>query len=320
MADGHAGPAAVRGGAQFRSGLMWAFGVVAAYSIVELAAGLATSSLALLADAGHMFTDVLGLGMSVAAIQAADRVGDDEQRTFGLYRLEILAALANAALLFVVSSLVLFEAVRRFREPPAVPGAPMLLVAVAGLGVNIGTYFLLRRGTKHSINVEAAVLEVLADAVGSIATIMAAGIILTTGFRLADPLFGVALGLFVLPRAWRLGRKAVRILIQGAPPELDVREIGLRLEEIPGVLAVHDLHVWTLTSGMEVGSVHLRLEPGAGYGPVHAQATKILRGTFGVEHLTIQLEPPEMESCSEAEAHGSGHGASEPAWSGSHHP
>ena len=291
---GHAhGPSAfeARGSRRYQRRLLFSFVLIALYFVVELVAGLWTNSLALLSDAGHMLTDVLGLGMAVAAIAAANRGGRDPQKTFGLYRLEILAALANAFLLFGVALYILFEAVQRFSEPPAVDGGPMLVVAAFGLLVNVIVFLALRSGARESLNVEGAYLEVLADALGSVGVIVAAVILQTTGLRIVDPIFGVAIGLFVLPRTLRLARRALRILIQAAPPEADVGAMRASLASVPGVRDVHDLHVWTLTSGVEVATVHLGLTDTGEWEPVRREARRVLREQFGVQHLTIEPEP-----------------------------
>jgi cobalt-zinc-cadmium efflux system protein len=282
---------------QSKNRLLWALGAVGLYFVVELVGGLLTNSLALLSDAGHMLTDVLGLGMAVAAIHAADRARSNPQRTFGLYRLEILAALANAVLLFGVAIYVLYEAIRRLAEPPEVLGLPMLVVAVVGLAVNLAVLLLLRGGSGESLNVEGAYLEVLADLLGSIGVIVAAIVVQTTGFRLIDPLFGVLIGLFVLPRTWRLGRKALQILLQVAPSHLEVPEVRAALCGLEGVAEVHDLHVWTLTSGLDLCTVHLRLHGSAGHAPVLASAQELLKRQFGIDHSTIQIEPAEGAEC-----------------------
>jgi cobalt-zinc-cadmium efflux system protein len=290
-----------RGGRRYKRRLLWSLAIIGVYFVVELVAGLLTNSLALLSDAGHMFSDVLGLGMAVAAIHAADRTGRDPQKTFGLYRLEILAALANAVLLFGVALYILYEALQRFRDPPAVLGLPMLLVAVVGLVVNVVVFFLLRDGAAESLNIEGAYLEVLADLLGSLGVVVAAVVLQTTGFRLIDPIFAALIGLFVLPRTWRLGRKAVRILIQAAPPGTDMEAVRKALGALDGVASVHDLHVWTLTSGMEVCSVHLCLNPGADGASVLRRAQSVVKERFGLDHPTVQIEPTSFERCAQGD-------------------
>lgn len=295
---------AVHAGAAHTRRLAISFVLIGVFFVVELVAGLVTNSLALLSDAGHMFTDVLGLGMALAAIQAARRRQADATRTFGLYRLEILAALANAVLLFGVALYILYEAIGRLSEPPEVLGTPMLVVAVLGLVVNLIVFWLLRDGASESLNIEGAYLEVLADTLGSVGVIVAAIILETTGFALIDPIFGVAIGLFVLPRTWRLGRRALRILLQAAPAHIDVDQVQRDLDAIDEVAAAHDLHVWTLTSGMEVASVHLRLADGCDPDATHRvldEARRMLRDVHGLEHATIQVEPADHADCDDVD-------------------
>ncbi|SCL22707.1 cation diffusion facilitator family transporter [Micromonospora inyonensis] len=292
MGAGHDHHGGIAHAAQRHTGRLWAaFGLLAALMAVEAVTALGTGSLALLSDAGHMFTDVLGIGMALAAITAARRAGRDPQHTFGLYRLEVLAALANAVLLSGVAVYVLVEAVRRFGDPPEVTTGPMLVVAVLGLLANLVAFGLLREGAKESINLRGAYLEVLGDLLGSVGVITAAVVIALTDWWWADPLVAVAIGVFILPRTWRLGRAALRILVQAAPEHLQVGAVRDRLGAVPGVVEVHDLHLWTLTSGMEVVSAHLTTDPAAEIGTVLAAARTALHEDFHIEHATLQLEP-----------------------------
>lgn len=297
MSLGHRHPTS--GGRPHLRSLTVAFAMVAVFMVVEAVAGIVTGSLALISDAGHMATDTLGLGMALAAIVAADRVATGAGRTYGLYRLEILAALANAALLFAVAGYVLFEAVRRLADPPQVTTGPMLVVALAGTAVNAVAWLLLRRGAGESINIAGAHLEVVADLAGSLGVVAAAVIMATTGWAHADPLFAAAIGVFILPRAWRLGGQAVRVLIQAAPPGLDLDEVHDRLRALPGVVDVHDLHVWTLTSQMEVATVHLMIGSDVDPHPVLDEAHRLLAEGFGVDHATLQVEPDTHGGCTE---------------------
>ncbi len=292
MGAGHDhGTSALHAGAKHRARLWWAAGLLAGFMLIETAAALLTGSLALLSDAGHMFTDVLGIAMALAAIAAAGRAATDSQRTFGLYRLEVLAALANALLLTGVAIYVLIEAVRRFTDPPEVPAGAVLIVAVGGLLANVAAFLLLRSGAAESINVRGAYLEVLGDLLGSVGVIVAAAIIALTGWSYADPIVAVLVALMILPRTFALGRSAVRILVQAAPEHLDVAVVRTRLAAVPGVCDVHDLHVWTLTSGMDVASAHLSLEPDAELGTVLATARDTLHAEFHIDHATLQVEP-----------------------------
>ncbi|MGH9210813.1 MAG: cation diffusion facilitator family transporter [Acidimicrobiales bacterium] len=300
--SGHAGhnhgAAAARAGTRHKGRLLAALALLATFMLVEAVAAFATRSLALLSDAGHMLTDVVGLAMALAAIHVADRAGQETgQRTFGLYRLEILAALANAALLVLVGAYVVVEAVRRLTDPADVLGAPMLVVAVLGLVANVVAFTLLRSGSRESLNVEGAYLEVVADLLGSVGVIVAAIVLQLTGWDWVDPVVGVAVGLFILPRAWRLGGEAVRILVQAAPPDTDIDAMRTELATIEGVVDVHDLHVWTLTSEMDVASAHLMVRAGADAHGVLDKARVVLRDGYAIDHATLQVEPDDHRGC-----------------------
>jgi cobalt-zinc-cadmium efflux system protein len=290
------GAAASRAGARYRRRLALAFALIGVFLVVEFTAGVIASSLALLSDAGHMLTDFAGLGMALAAISVASRPAQG-QRTYGLYRIEILAALANAVLLFAVAGYVLYEAVRRIADPAAVASGTMLVVAGVGLVVNVIAFVLLREGSKESINVEGAYLEVLADMVGSTAVIAAAIVVRATGWDWIDAVAGAAIGVFILPRTWRLGRRALRILVQAAPPHLDVDALDADLRALPGVVDVHDLHVWTLTSDMEVASAHVMVTTGTNAHHVLDQARQVLAERYHVAHATLQIEPDDHTGC-----------------------
>jgi cobalt-zinc-cadmium efflux system protein len=275
------------------------FALVVVFMLVEAGAGLLTGSLALLSDAGHMATDALGLGMALAAMVAATRTGAGTHRTFGLYRLEILAALANAVLLAGVAVYVIVESIQRIARPEPILAGPMLAVASAGLVVNVVGYAALRRGASESLNVEGALLEVVADLLGSVGAVVAAVVVLATGWTQADPLVGAAIGLYILPRAWRLGSRASRVLVQAAPPDLDMGEVKASLTGIEGVVDVHDLHVWTLTSSMNVASAHVMTTTDTDPHAVLDQAREALSERFAISHATIQVEPTTHEGCAE---------------------
>ncbi|HIE21576.1 MAG TPA: cation transporter [Acidimicrobiia bacterium] len=296
MSHGHG--VSARAGARHKNRLIVVFALVVIFMVVEIVAGVLTNSLALLSDAGHMATDALGLGMALAAIVAASRAGRNGHQTYGLYRLEILAALANAILLFGVAGYVLYEAYRRLGDPPEVLAGPMLIVAVLGLVVNVVGWALLREGAAESINVEGAYLEVIADLIGSLGVIAAALIIRFTGWPYADIVFGAAIGLFILPRAWRLGRRAIRILIQAAPEDLDMAQLTNQMERLEGVVGVHDLHVWTLTSEMEVASAHLTVNEETDPDEILDGARRLL-AEHGIEHATLQVESRKCPGCAE---------------------
>ena len=289
----------ISGAARHKGRLAISFALLSVFMVVEVVAGFATRSLALLSDAGHMLTDVLGLGMALAAIQLASRGSERRHHTFGLYRLEILAALANAVLLFGVAIYVVVEAVRRFDDPPEVLGAPMLVVAVLGLLANLVAFALLREGAKESLNVEGAYLEVLSDTVGSVGVIAAAIVIQLTDWGWVDPAVGIAIGLWILPRTFRLGGQALRVLVQAAPAGVDLDAIEDALAGIDGVVDVYDLHVWTLTSEMDVASAHVMVRAGTDAHGVLDQARVLLRDGHRIHHATLQIEPDSHTGCDE---------------------
>lgn len=291
---GHGGQADLPASASGRYArrLAMSFAILLAFFLLEAAVGYFASSLALLSDAGHMLTDVLGVGMALAAITAARRPAGG-QRTFGLYRIEVLAALANAVLLFGVAGYILYEAIGRFQQPPEVAGIPMMLTAAAGLLANVGVFALLRQGADESLNVRGAYLEVLADTIGSVGVLIGGLLTWYFGWYWVDPAVAIAVGLFVLPRTWKLARQALRILVQEAPEGMDVGELRGELAALPSVTEVHDLHVWTLTSGMEVASAHLTTDADADHGGVLVAAQHLLAERYRIDHATLQVEPGE---------------------------
>lgn len=297
--DHNHGAAAMRAGARHVRPLLISFGLIVAFMIVQVVTALTTGSLALLSDAGHMATDALGLGMAIAAIQAASNARVHPQRTFGLYRLEILAAFINALLLFGVAAYVLYEAISRLGDAPDVASTPVLVVGIVGLAVNVIAFLLLRAGSKESLNMQGAYLEVVSDMLGSIGVIVAAIVWGITNWTWVDPVIGAAIGLFILPRAWKLGRQALRVLVQAAPDRLDVPALQLELAAIAGVVDVHDLHVWTLTSEMEVATAHLMVAAGTDQHAVLDQARVLLAEGHGITHATLQVEPEDHHGCDE---------------------
>lgn len=291
-----------RAGERHRGRLIAAFVVIASFFVVQVIAAFATNSLALLSDAGHMLTDVIGIGMALAAITLATRFEQrrstvTSRRTFGLYRLEILAAFVNSLLLFAVAIWVVIAAASRLGTQPEVLGGPMLVVAVLGLFANLVAFALLRSGAKESLNVEGAYLEVLADTVGSVGVIVAAVLLQVFGWTWVDSVAGVVIGLWILPRAWRLGRRAVRILLQAAPDRIDLDQLSEELAAIDGVVEVHDLHVWTLTSEMDAASAHLVTSSSADSHAVLDGARQCLAERHGIAHGTFQVEPDDHEGC-----------------------
>ncbi|MGQ0631147.1 MAG: cation diffusion facilitator family transporter [Sporichthyaceae bacterium] len=289
-----------RAGERHRGRLALAFALTAAFLVVEVVVALATDSLALLSDAGHMLTDTAGLGLALAAITAASRASHGTGgRTFGLYRLEVLAALANAVLLFGVAAYVLWASIERFQDPVDIPAGAIFAVGSLGLAVNLVAFLLLREGAKESLNLRGAYLEVLADALGSAAVIVAAIAIKVTGEDWIDPALAVALGLWILPRTYRLGAHALRVLLEAAPAHIDLAVLHADLAALAGVVDVHDLHVWTLTSEMEVATAHLMVAPGTDTHAVLDQARALLSATHGLEHATLQIEPADHTGCEE---------------------
>ncbi|MEU0510901.1 MULTISPECIES: cation diffusion facilitator family transporter [Amycolatopsis] len=268
-----------------------AAGLGLATFVTQVVVGLSTSSLALLSDSAHVFTDVFGIFMALAAILVARRASDRPNRTFGLYRSEVFASLFNAVLLFAVAGWVLYEAIDRLAEPPEVPGLPVTIVAAVGLVMNVAAFALLRAGAKESLNVRGAYLEVMADMLGSVGVLVSGLVTLVFGWRYADPVVGVAIGLFVLPRAFALARQALKILLQHAPDRVDVEELTNDIRALPPVTDVHDVYVWTLTSGMEVVSAHLLVRRGADSAAVLRAAQTMLAERYQLEHATLQVEP-----------------------------
>jgi cobalt-zinc-cadmium efflux system protein len=279
--------------ARSRPLLVTTLALTAAFLVVELIAALWTGSLALLADAAHMLTDVGGLGLALFASWIASRP-PTPAKTYGYYRAEILAAVVNALVLLVVAGGILVEAYQRVRTPAEVLGGPMLAVALVGLAVNVICAWLLHRDAAASLNVRAAYLEVLSDAVSSVAVIVAAGVVLTTGWTVADPIASAAIALFIVPRTWRLLRQAVNILLEGTPAHLELGEIEEAITRVSGVRRVHDLHVWTLTSGREAMSAHVVVGDVRESDRLLEELHALLHARFGIDHTTIQLEtePP----------------------------
>ena len=263
--------------------------------VLELVGALISGSLALLADAAHMATDALGIGMALGAVTLAQRPARG-RRTFGWQRMEVLAAVGNGLLLLVVGGYVVVEAVRRIGDPPDIDSTWMLGVALVGLAVNVGSLALLRSGQRESLNTRGAYLEVLGDALGSVAVIVAGVVILTTGWTGADVVASFAVGALVLPRAWSLLREALDVLLEAAPKGVDLERVRDHVLGVPGVLDVHDLHAWTITSGLPVLSAHVvvsdeALADGHG-GRVLDALCSCLGDHFDLEHCTFQLESP----------------------------
>jgi cobalt-zinc-cadmium efflux system protein len=272
--------------------LAWVFAITLGLVAVEVVGGLLSGSLALLADAGHLGADAAGVGLSLLASWFAGRPATP-RRTFGWHRAEILAAAGNALLLFGIAGYVLYEGVRRLTEPPAVSTGLMAATAAVALAGNVVGLLLLRSAQRDSLNVRAAFLEVGSDALGALAVLAAAAVIATTGHRGADAVAALAVGLLILPRTWRLLREAGDVLLEATPKDVDLDEVRRHILGTPGVLAVHDLHAWTITSGMPVLSAHVVVDEAAytDCGMVLDRLGGCLTGHFDVAHSTFQLEP-----------------------------
>ncbi|SRR5581483_10659687 len=273
------------------------FGLTTAYMLAEAIGGLLTGSLALLADAGHMLTDAGALGLALFAISYAERPAT-LQKSFGYYRAEVLAALVNAAILLLISFYILYEAWQRFANPPEVMSWPMLVIAVIGLVVNFFGMRLLSGSAGQSLNVKAAYLEVLSDTLGSVAVIAASIIMLTTGWYLADPIFGAAIGLFIVPRTWKMLKDTAHVLMEGVPANVNLDTVKQEMLSVPGVVTVHDLHVWTLTSGLDSMSAHVCVEDPKQGVKVMNDLRQMLEQRFGISHTTIQVEDRECRPSS----------------------
>lgn len=281
----------VSAGARHARRLGLAVALVGATLVLELVVAVATGSLALLSDAGHLATDLAGLLLALAAIRVAAARRPAAALTYGWHRLEILAALVNSVLLLGIATFVAVEAVRRIGDPPDLAAAPLVIVAAVGLVVNLVTAALLREGATESLNLEGARLEVLADAVGSVGVLVAGLVIATTGWSAIDTIVALGVAAWVLPRALRLGYRALRVLVQAAPERLDLDAVTAELTRLDGVAGVHDLHAWTLTSGLDVASVHVRLAPDADPHEVLDAVEHALTERHDIARTTVQIEP-----------------------------
>ena len=272
-----------------RKRLVAVFGLTSAILIVEVVGGIAANSLALLADAGHMLTDVVGIGLALLAIWAGSRP-PDSGRTFGYQRFEILAAVVNAVLLFGVAAFILYEAIRRLMAPPEIESGLMIAVAFVGLAGNGISLLLLRDAQAKSLNMRGAYLEVMGDFAGSLAVVVAGVIITLTGVTTADAIASAAIGALILPRTFALLRDAVDVLLEATPKGLDMDLVRSHILEAPGVTECHDLHAWTITSGVNVVSAHVIVAPDAEPAAVLDHLCECLSGFFDIEHSTFQVE------------------------------
>ena len=264
--------------------------ILAAFFVLELVVALVIDSIALLADAGHMLTDLVAMFMAVTAVILARRGSRSPERTYGWHRAEVFAATGNAVLLLGVSVFIMYEAIERIGDAPDIPGVPMVIVAFAGLVANAVVIAILRSNSGKSMAVRGAYLEVLADAVGSVGVLVAGVVTLTTGWRYADVVVGVLIALWVIPRAISLARAGLRILSESSPDHIDVDELRSALGAVDGVTGVHDLHVWTLVPGKDMATAHLTSCADSARVLEDARAVLAARG---LEHATVQVEPPE---------------------------
>ncbi|MFC7373970.1 MULTISPECIES: cation diffusion facilitator family transporter [unclassified Brachybacterium] len=301
MAAGHShshGSAheALSAGGRHRSRLALAAVLVGAFFLVELIAALVSGSLALLSDAGHMAADVLVLSAALGATVIAGRPDRSGRRSFGLYRVEVFASLLAVLVMLAVAAWVIIEALGRIGEATSVGTGVMLVVGLLGLAVNLVVMRLLAKGAQESLNVKGAYLEVLADTVGSLGVVIAAVLVALTGSTLADTVVALAIGVFVAVRAVILGREVLGVLAQTTPRHLVPAEVEEDLAGVAGVSEVHDLHLWTLTSGMDVATAHLRIDHGCDPHGVLDEAEVLLRDRHGLEHCTLQIEPEDHRS------------------------
>lgn len=297
----HGGGSTGTAAAQHAGRLKWALGLTATYMVAEVIGGLVTGSLALLADAAHMLTDVGGLALALLAIHFAAREATP-QRTYGYLRMEVLSALTNAVVLLLLTVYILYEAYQRFLAPPDVLSGPMLIVASIGLVVNLVSMRLLAGGSSESLNIKGAYFEVLSDMLGSIGVIAAALLMMWKGWALADPIIGAGIGLFIVPRTWTLLKEVTHILMEGTPANVDLGLLERKLMEIAGVTAVHDLHVWTVTSGFDAMSGHIVVADVSRGREALREARRVMKDSFGIDHVTIQIED-EASRAAEAVLH-----------------
>ncbi len=274
--------------------LILALAITAIYFFVELLGGILTNSLALLSDAGHMFSDIAALGLSLFAFQMARRPATTK-KTYGYHRLEILVALINGLTLWLIVGIIFNEAYRRFLDPPQVHSLGMLLIAAIGLAVNVVAGMILFGSDHGSLNMRGAFLHVLGDALGSVGAVAAGLIMLATGWYLADPLISILIGLLILYTSWGLIKESLDILMQSVPKGIDVEEVQRALEQVSGVSKIHDLHVWSVTSGVFTLSAHAVIAPDGDPHMILDRIEDRLKRQFSIEHTTIQLEFEDRE-------------------------
>jgi cobalt-zinc-cadmium efflux system protein len=296
---GHGTASATHAGGRHRWRLSVAFVLVTAFFVVELTYGVLSGSLALLSDAGHMAADVVALGAALVATRIATREDRTGRRTYGSYRAEVFASGLAVLLMLGVSGYVVIEAVGRIGSDVEVSAGPMLVVGGIGLLVNLVALFLLRGGAAESLNVKGAYLEVVADTAGSVGVLAAGWLVSATGDPGWDTAVALAIGAFVAVRAVALGRQVLAVLGQHVPAGVDIDRVSADLEALEGIRDVHDLHLWTLTSGMHVATAHLVAAADAPVQPILDQARGVLRDRYGVAHATLQVEPETSQGCEE---------------------
>lgn len=303
MGSGHSHSHAVAVGQNERP-LWFALFLTTGFLIAEVVGGILTNSLALISDAAHMFTDSAALAISLTAIRIGKRQADS-RRTFGYYRFEILAAAFNAVLLFLVAIYILFEAYQRLKSPPEIKSGMMLFIASLGLVVNLISMRLLSSGKDSSLNIKGAYLEVWSDMLGSVGVIVGALIIWQTSWAWVDSVIAVAIGLWVLPRTWTLLKASMHVLLEGVPEDVDISKVESAILAVPGVASIHDLHVWSITSGKASVTVHVVCSDASSAWPsLLALIRKVLADDFDLHHATIQLEQTPCEQASEIHGFG----------------
>lgn len=289
MGHGHGRGAPADRSSNNRRRLMFVLLLTSTYLVAEVVGGILTKSLALLADAGHMLTDVGGLVLAMLAMKLADREAS-ASKTYGYYRAEILAALANGVILIVVSLYVLYEAYERFRAPPEVKTTSMMLVAAIGLIVNVIGVMVLRAGSSESLNMKGAYFEVISDLLTSVGVIAGGAVMWGTGWYWVDPLVSAGIGLFIFPRTWKLVREATDVLLEGTPADVNMTQLRAAMQAVAGVADVHDLHVWSLSSGVNAMSAHVVVASPSIQDSVLQDVTRTIKTDFRVSHVTLQVE------------------------------
>ncbi len=264
--------------------------ITSIFLIVEVIAGIFTNSLALISDAGHMFTDAAGIGISLFAITFASKKGLTSKRTFGFYRLEIFAALINSIIVLLLSFYIIYEGYTRLFETKEIPGIPLVAVAIIGLIINLVSMKLLHGHVKDNLNMEGAYLEVLKDVLGSIAVITSGLIIIFTEYYIVDPIISIGLAIFIWPRVWSLLKRSIHILMEGVPPNISYEEIKKSILEIKGVTGIFDLHIWKITSDFDALTAHVVIHDISKSQSILREIQSLLEKKFNIYHTTIQIE------------------------------